>query len=103
MKLELRRGHHQLVAVSSELRRGPKLDEEKIENSGSCGTAKLLLSRRTLFLTTEDTEVTECRSPTRSLSVFVVQGQAPYWRLVAAGWLGGSLALPGAQVVVQAG
>jgi hypothetical protein len=49
LKLELRRDHHQLVAVSYELRRGPKLDEEKIENSGSVGRAKLLLSRRTLF------------------------------------------------------
>jgi hypothetical protein len=37
-----------------------------------------MLSRGTLFLTTEDTEVTECRCPTRSLGVFVVQGQASY-------------------------
>ena len=101
MKLELRRGHHQLVAVSSELRRGPKLDEEKIENSGSCGRAKLLLSRGTLFLNDRGHRGHRVSLPD-ALFVSLWFRDRLLIGSVAAGWLGGSLALPGAQVVVQA-
>jgi hypothetical protein len=66
-----------------------------------CGRAKLLLSRGTLFLNDRGHRGHRVSLPD-ALFVSLWFRDRLLIGSVAAGWLGGSLALPGAQVVVQA-